>query len=383
MASASRVKLAAMFLVTLVLGWRLYFAMQEMRNRHGAQATAARRATPSGRARRNASRTRGDGGDADARSATVPDTAETAGHGFSLAERREIERKKRESLARPSPKYELSAEFKANPDLYEEGPGPHAARYGFRSGALPKTLRPEDAEVTTVLESDGPFPRLSVWLPSFRVSSGAEATLYARLVGEDGRGVVAESVSATIVEKQSGQSHQRTFEAGAPGNYQLVFKPAPPSSGIAQYDYAVFAVTQAAGGSQQVRSAQGAFQVHTAVARVLTSEAAANRKGGDIELELPVQIESPGDYTFYAELWGGDGGSTSVAFGMDYVKQLVRGRYVAKITFGGLVIRDRAANGPYKVRNVRVRKVSKFPFAEADPVGVLLTTPDWRAETFH
>ena len=50
--------------------------------------------------------------------------------------------------------------------------------------------------------------------------------------------------------------------------------------------------------------------------------------------------------------------------------------------FGGNIIRDSGVDGPYVVRNVRVRQISEFPFAEAEPVAVLLTTPNWNASAF-
>ncbi len=384
MANTSKARLSrVLLLVTLTLAFGVYFAVRG--SARAAKATNSDHAPSAASVdtRYNAG-LGGKSANASVDLAAAARDAESARRrAQSLAERTAVERRKQEYQRQPAEPQELSPEFKANPDLYEAGPGPHLARYGGRSGALSVHAQPDDAEVTTVLESEGPFPKLAVWVPSFRVSSGAEVTIHARLVGEDGQGLVAESVSATIVEKQTGQSHQHTLVATAPGNYNLVFKPPAPSSSIGLYEYAVFAVTRAADGAQQVRSAQGAFQVHSAVARVLSTEAAAERKGGNIELALPVQIESAGDYTFYAELWGGDDGAMSVAFGMDKGENLARGRYVAKITFGGLVIKDRAVNGPYVVRNVRVRQVSAFPFVEADPVPVLLKTPAWEAETFQ
>lgn len=299
-------------------------------------------------------------------------------------ERARVERDKAAFASRPATHPpELSDAVKADPDLYEAGPGPHLQRYGGRSGAMPADMQPEDAEVTTVLQSEGPFPRLAVWVPSYRVSSGADVSLQARLVGEQGEGLMADTVSATIVDKQTGEAHQRTLSATSAGSYQLVFKPPPPSAGASQYEYVVYAVTQNADGSEALRTAQGAFQVHSLVARVLEAEAQAVLHGGNLELELPVQIETAGDYTFYAELWGGRDGEVSVAFGLDTGESLVRGRHVAKVTFGGSIIRDRGADGPFVIRNVRVRRVTDFPFVEAEPVARLLKTPAWPAETFR
>src|SRR5690349_11240948 len=113
----------------------------------------------------------------------------------------------------------LSPEFMADPELYEAGPGPHLERYAGRSGALPLSAQPTDAEVTTVLESEGAFPKLSVWVPSFRNSAGDAVVVGAQVLGEDGRPAPARDVSITIVEKGSGVSAQGVMEKTPAGAF--------------------------------------------------------------------------------------------------------------------------------------------------------------------
>ena len=44
------------------------------------------------------------------------------------------------------------------------------------------------------------------------------------------------------------------------------------------------------------------------------------------------------------------------------------GRHVGELLFGGNIIRDRGLDGPYAIRNLRVRNIASYPFEEADPV---------------
>ena len=71
-----------------------------------------------------------------------------------------------------------------------------------------------------------------------------------------------------------------------------------------------------------------------------------------------------------------------IGFAKAEAANLSAGRFDAALMFGGNIIRDSGVDGPYVVRNVRVRQISEFPFAEAEPVAVLLTTPNWNASAF-
>ena len=294
---------------------------------------------------------------------------------------RAVEQEKRERLSQPHADQTLTPEIMADPEIYHPGPGPHAERYDHRSGALAPHLKPSDATVTTVLESDGPAPKLAVWVPNFRVSASQPAVIHALVVGADGKAVEPEQISVTIVEAGTGVAHQGVMVAtNGRAEYVHSFEPPPPKQGLASYSYAVFALVRVASGETEVRTAVGNFQVHRAVADVDTARISINSSRGSIVVDLPVVIAQAGSYTFYAELWAE--GDAPVCFALEPAKELGVGRHVVELLFGGNIIRDRGLDGPYAIRNLRVRNIASYPFEEADPVELLGMTPAWKAATF-
>jgi hypothetical protein len=302
-------------------------------------------------------------------------------------EDRAVVRDKLATMAKAPDLQELSEEFKANPEFYEEGPGPHARHYQGRSGALPNWMRPEHAAPTTVLDSGEGEPLLQVWVPSVRVTAGEPVVIHAAL--RAAHPVVIDDVQVEVGERDGQPVSAQLKSAGAADAklYQYSFvtpRASPNTPRVRSFDYIVTAIGTDSGGSGFVRRVMGGFFVHAMGASIDVAGAKAERRGGDIVLQVSATVPEAGTYFCYAELWGGKGDDErAIAFGVEPSAVLKPGAARLEPLFGGRVIRDAEVDGPYTIRNLRFRRVDVFPFEEAPPVPVVLTTPAWQAASFH
>jgi hypothetical protein len=277
----------------------------------------------------------------------------------------------------------LTEEFKNSPELYDPGPGPHTDHYEGRSGAMSPWARPEDVEVTTVLNSFEPQPMLYVWLPSVRVSAGGEVTMLAALRDENGKLVDADDVTAEITELGSGAKQTQAFEKAhsAEYNFRAVYRPSVSSARVRAYDYIVVAHGTLEGPFE--RTAVGGFFVHSLADAVHEERSQIRQEAGNIVLEVPAEVTEPGDYHAYAELWAGPRGDIPLAVAQDRFAGWQAGERTIRLFFGGRIIRDSGQDGPYTIRNLRFRRVDVEPFDEAEPVALVGKTPEWRAAEFE
>ena len=260
--------------------------------------------------------------------------------------------------------------FKPEPGADDPGPGEeYIQRYQGRSGRLSPNARPDGAEVTTRIPSVGPAPALVIWVPSVRVQAGAQVVIHATVLDEAGAPLVPESLGAAIAPQGGKPGPEQALLPAAPGEFALAVRAPPPG----QYEFQVRA-TGTFHGEPYARAAGGAFMVHAAGGHLEAAAARCEKRGGDLALLIPAQIDQPGNYWMYAELWGGPAGSRPIAFARDRFEHLPAGARTLSISFGGAVLHDSGIDGPYLVRNLRFQQVDAFPPQEQEPVPQLPPT---------
>lgn len=274
----------------------------------------------------------------------------------------------------------------------EDDPGPgreYIERYRGRSGALSPSLVPGMTDVTTRVESPGGAPRLVAWVPTIRIQAGQPARIHAALV--DGNGSPVEDGEVVVSIGRPGQEPEvmttMTPVDADDHHYEHVFttpatRPDVGGSTPLDYDYRV----QAMGvfqGEQYSRVVVGSIQVHFPAGAIDPASLRVEREGGDVVLRLAVQVERAATFWGYAELWGGDQGRVPIAFARDNFPGLTPGRHEVSLRFGGAIIRDVGADGPYVVRSVRWVHADALPPQEQDPIPELPPTPAWRASEFE
>lgn len=282
-------------------------------------------------------------------------------------------------------------EFVPEPGEYDPGPGrDYVDRYQGRSGALPPGLVPGQADVTTRVESPGAAPLLSAWVPTIRVQAGRPAAIHAALV--DGRGVPVEDAEVVVSIGRPGRQAEVMVAMprveGGDHQYQHVFttptqRPADadPNAPLA-YDYLVQAVGTF-GGQPFQRVVTGSFGVHTPPGAIDPASLRVERDGTDLVLRFTAVVERDAAFWGYAELWGGDDARVPIAFARDQLPALTAGRHDVVLRFGGQIIRDTGADGPFVVRNVKWMQVDAVPPQETEPIPELPPTPAWRASDFE
>ena len=169
------------------------------------------------------------------------------------------------------------------------------------------------------------------------------------------------------------------------GGFVLRFKaaaPDAPSATPVSFDYVVQAQGQVLG-EAFARTATGSFLVHSGGGHLDPAGARVERRGGNLVLEVPASIDRPGTYWMYAELWGGAGFASPIAFARDRFEGLPAGDRPLSIFFGGAVLRARGLDGPYLVRNLRFDQVDAFPPQEEEPIAQLPPTAAFRARDFN
>jgi len=156
---------------------------------------------------------------------------------------------------------------------------------------------------------------------------------------------------------------------------------ADPNAPLA-YDYLVQAVGTF-GGQPFQRIVTGSFGVHTPPGAIDPASLRVEREGGDLVLRFVAVVERDAAFWGYAELWGGDEARVPIAFARDQFPGLVAGRHDVVLRFGGQIIRDTGADGPFVVRNVKWMQVDAVPPQETEPIPELPPTPAWSASEFE
>ena len=234
--------------------------------------------------------------------------------------------------------------------------------------------------------------------------------LHAEVEGGGGRladveAEVALSTGPSPAEAAAGAGAPTRFQpmsasggAGAPGpaSFTLDYVPAAPAAGGPEADplpggratpppLAVRYLVRARGtldGARFERTAGGVY-LHRPGGRLLASATRVAREQGDLRLHVELLIERPGTYFVYAELWGGAGGETAIAFARERLPGLPAGRQSLSLLFGGRNLKERDVDGPYVVRNVRLQQVDTHPAHEADPLPALPPTGPYPAKSFY
>ncbi len=271
-----------------------------------------------------------------------------------------------------------------SPGADDPGPGSAIERYDGRSGRLSPNATPAGGEVTTRIRSTGGAPTLAVWVPTIRIQAGAEVAIHATLTDERGAPVAPAAIVAAVLRRGEAPGAETPL-APADEGFVLRFKaPAPdaPAAAPVIFDYVVQARGQTLG-EAFTRTATGSFLVHSSGGHLDPAGARVERRGGNLVLEVPASIDRPGTYWMYAELWGGKGFASPIAFARDRFERLPAGDRPLSIFFGGAVVRDRGLDGPYLVRNLRFQQVDAFPPQEQEPIAQLLPTAAFRAGEFN
>jgi hypothetical protein len=274
-----------------------------------------------------------------------------------------------------------------DPSRDDPGPGAdHIERYAGRSGRLSPSASPDGASVLTRIPSTGPAPTLLVWVPSIRIQAGAEVSLRASVLDDQGAPVAAEAAAAIARRGEQPGPERPLTAAPAGSDHQLELRfpaPAPPAGSLAPtaYEYAIRA-TGIFQGEPFTRLAAGAFFVHSS-SKLDPAQVRVLRDGGDLALLLGVQLDRPGTFFAYAELWGGDRGARPIAFARDRFERLSPGPRTLSLRFGGRILRESNLDGPYVVRNLRLQQVDEFPPQESEPILELPPTQAWKASEFY
>jgi hypothetical protein len=107
------------------------------------------------------------------------------------------------------------------------------------------------------------------------------------------------------------------------------------------------------------------------------------RVAGDLVLDAEVRLDRAGTYWAYAELWAGPDGSRPIAFARRRFPHLGPGLHSIRLLFGGAVIREANADGPYRIRRLILNQVDGHPPREVGRGPQIQGDPSWRAQDFE
>ncbi len=281
--------------------------------------------------------------------------------------------------------------FKPEPGSVDPGPGPYMDLYQGRSGQLSSYASPKAIDPTTQVSSRGGEPVVLAWVPSIRVQAGQDALIQAVVIDHEQKLVVPDSVAINIARAgdTKGAALNLPMQPAPPGahhqfEYRFPTVDITPEEG-ARTPVTVNYAIEASGtfnGEHYDHVAFGSFNVQFPGAKNDPASATVQKHDGDITVSFRAQVDTPGTYWGYAELWGGEDGAKPVAFARERWENVARGEPTFTLTFGGLIIRDSKVDGPYIVRNVRFMQVDSFPPQENDPIPELPPTPAWHAADF-
>lgn len=277
----------------------------------------------------------------------------------------------------------------SDPRSYDPGPGDEfIERYEGRSGRLSPHSSIHGTRSSVPVRSHMAAPNVLAWTPTTIASAGQPVVIHAMVRGAHDEDVVPTTFEVTFYNGLDPSTG--TPQPLQPGDDEYSYTYVPTAEAHPMADDGapalVWFLVRATGtydGESYSRSATGSFRLHSPGARLDGEGAQASRRGSDIVVEVPVQVDRPGAYFGFAELWGGADATTPVAFARDRVELAEPGPATFTFLFGGAVIQASGVDGPYMVRNVRWMQVDSIPPHEQAPIEELLTTPDWQASTFH
>jgi hypothetical protein len=276
----------------------------------------------------------------------------------------------------------------ADPEGTDPGPGEeYIERYGGRSGRLSPHARPHGTRSAMPVRSHMAPPNVMAFVASSIALPDVPVVVHAMIRGAHDEDVRPDTLDVSFyrVDPSDGVTVPMVW---ANDEWQYAYLPtreAHPAGDDGAPPRVSFLVraTGTYEGEAYSRSCTGWFYMHTPGARLATDRASVERRASDVVMTVPVVIERAGAYFGYAELWGGEGQTTPVAFGRERVVFEEAGEQTFTFLFGGAVIRDSGVDGPYLVRNVRFMQVDSIPPQEQPPVEEMTPTPEWHASDFH
>jgi hypothetical protein len=259
----------------------------------------------------------------------------------------------------------------------------HVARYDGRSGRLPRAEAPGERYAPTRARSPAAGPTLVAWPERDRALAGAPVRIFARVPDEE---TAVDGVSVALRAPGGGGVEISMRPAAAPGTFvaQIATPPlAPDARGAFPPPREIDALVVARGRQGGVpfeRAVVVTILAQRSGAEVAAGSPRVERRGGDLELRFDAEVERPGDYFAYAELWGEAG---PIAFARRRLPGLAPGRAPVVLTFGGAILRESGVSGPYRVRSLELLAVDTIPPHRSRPIEEVATTPAWPSSEFY
>ncbi|HYS11251.1 MAG TPA: hypothetical protein VEP66_21120 [Myxococcales bacterium] len=253
--------------------------------------------------------------------------------------------------------------------------------YDGRSGRLSPNARPGGTAVAGSVTSSGPAPVLAIQVETEKSASGLQLVISAALADRRGVPVRPSSVVAVVAANGELPAPEMPMQPvnGADQVFELrVRAPAHPVT----FGWAVRARGEI-DGQRFDRVAAGAFRAQRAGGRIDATAARVEQRNGDLELVVAAEIDAPGTWWVYAELWGGPAGTRPIAFGRRRFENVSAGPRTLSVSFSGAIIRHSAIDGPYVVRNLKMQQGEGAASEEDEPIPALPPTAPWRAAEFE
>ena len=275
-------------------------------------------------------------------------------------------------------------------------PARYLEKYEGKTVPLSPWLRPEPPFKRSPQSSEQGDPQLSAWVNPAHVEVGERFDIEAQLTDASGKSVPASievrvrprtrrdlelQASAQPATREGHALYGAAFEAIESWRVLADTEADAPLP----MEFMVSARSTSGGsGSTFERSVSGLFFVHEPGAAFIADSARIEkqREARDRNLTLSVKaaVTRSGRYWAGAELWAGE---RPIALAQLRLGTLEPGTHSIVLLFGGQVIRDRAVDGPYTVRNVRLRRIDTTPPHEAPAIAVAGQTPPYRYTEFQ
>jgi hypothetical protein len=268
--------------------------------------------------------------------------------------------------------------------------------YKGLSGALPRDHRrqlPFSPHKYHSIESE---PQLVIWMDSERALAGQTTMIRAMLVDGVGRPVAPETADISVSKrgalKDGSASAMEPTDRETLSAFQYAFYADPASlpfasgaGGASTAPPVRYHFTVNMSGTFEsrpfARQATGSFLVESPGGLPRAGSAQVQRRGDDLVVTVTASVDRPGRYWAGAELWGGSGGQSAIAYAARPLGQLEAGDQSIELTFGGALIAERGIDGPYTVANVRLNQVDTVP-PHRSPVLPDVPTPPYLATEF-
>jgi hypothetical protein len=274
-------------------------------------------------------------------------------------------------------------------------PGPgrkYMERYHGRSGRLSHSAA---IERSARARSAGKDLTVELWVTPVPVEAGAPLVVHARL--ENPRPELL-SVSRIAVTALDGPEAKVLFTApmrpdpAAPMEYVATLE--APRSLRSREDSqnevpvpttvtAVLEVTGLSAGEPFERRVSTGFTVQKMEASIVDGSVTLDRNGEGVVVRFQIQVRRPGTYFSQAELWTSGAGGRPIAFGRERLVGLGAGTHAVELLFGGEVIKDSGADGPYVIKELSLMQVDTIPPHQAPAIAVVRETPPWLASSFQ